>query len=152
LPKGGTAQLSVSATAPDGRPLTYSWQAPANWSLSPNGSTATLTDPNEPGQSATIEVTVEAENGNTASASLLVSTERNTQPIIQNINTTPSAVEPSGTMTVQVLATDPDGDSLTYNWSSPSDWSASQDGDTLTLTAPNQHSVVGTVDVTVSDG
>ncbi|MFB6372369.1 MAG: Ig-like domain-containing protein, partial [Bradymonadaceae bacterium] len=55
-------------------------------------------------------------------------------------------------ITVQAAVSDPDGDPLTYNWSPPSGWSASSNGDTLTLTAPNAYDTTGTVKMTVSDG
>ncbi|MFB6372368.1 MAG: Ig-like domain-containing protein, partial [Bradymonadaceae bacterium] len=66
VPKGGSTDLTVSATDPTGGTLSYDWEAPSAWNLAPQGNKAKVTAPNTPGKQATITATVKASNGKTA--------------------------------------------------------------------------------------
>jgi hypothetical protein len=149
--RGGTIDLSASASDPTGEGVSYDWSAPGNWSLTENGDTATLTAPDQPGLQATIDLQVTGSTGKTADASIVVSTAANRPPIIQGLGASPATVGIGEQTTVTASVDDPDGDSLDYNWSTPNDWQGSSQNDTLTLTAPDRYGASGTVELTVSD-
>ena len=150
--RGGTLQLSASATDPNDQGLTYDWSAPSDWSLTDNGATASLTAPDAPSETATVELTVTDGLGETSTASIVVSTEANRRPDLQNISANRTTVGPGETLEVTAAAFDPDGDSLEYNWSVPSDWQGSSQSESITLTAPDTYGVSGTLQLTLSDG
>jgi hypothetical protein len=74
----------------------------------------------------------------------------NQPPVISSITAEPQSVPPGGSSTITVVASDPDGDPLSYSWSA-SGGSISGSGAQVTWTAPG---VAGTytVTATVSDG
>jgi beta-glucanase (GH16 family) len=151
LSKGGTASVGVLALDPDGDALTYSWTVPAGWTLSGSGSSVSVTAPNLPGQAATIGV--DATDGlATTHAVVVVSTLANRAPEISSLVATPTQLPPGGQTAVQVFASDPDGDPLTYTWAVPSGWSIAGVGSSILVTAPNLPSQTATIAVDVSDG
>jgi predicted secreted protein len=152
--KGGTIDLEVTASDPNDDPLSYNWsvQDSQNWNLSSQGSGATLQAPDQPGQSTNVEVTVTDESGASARASIVVSTRANTAPSIASVSATPTTLEPGGSGQVTVSAADPDGDSLSYQWSATGSWSVSGSGESVTVQAPSSYGQSGAVQVTVSDG
>jgi len=76
--------------------------------------------------------------------------EINNPPIITSITANPHTICPEGSSTITIIASDPDGDMLSYSYV-PMDGEISGSGSVVTWTAPPD---VGTyrVDVTVSDG
>jgi predicted secreted protein len=148
----GTSNLTATATDPDGDDLTYTWNAPSAWSLTDNGDTATVTAPDEYGATATMSVTVEDDFGGQTSGTATVSTVRNQRPTISDVTASPSVVSRQQTSTLSVTASDPNGDSLSYVWSTPKDWTVDGSGDTVTVTAPDQYDARGEFEVTVEDG
>lgn len=71
---GGAASASVTAQAPSGTTLTYTWSVTSGWSVTPNGSTAVIIAPNALGMSGDISVQVKDSNGNVVDGSIAVST------------------------------------------------------------------------------
>ncbi len=159
--RGGESSLSVDATDPDGGSLEYTWTVDDDpdddWTLDANEDTATLTAPDASGQSVTITVEVEDNHGYTAQASVAVETEDNQAPYISSFSADPQILSPGAESTLSVDATDPNGVTLSYDWSfadagDEDDWTLSGAGDTATLSAPNANSASTTIVITVSDG
>ncbi len=153
---GGTMELSLAVEDPEEGPLSYQWAAPSGWSLDDRfAAKPTLTAPDTPAETATIGVTVSDFRGATANASIVVSTRRNRAPIIENILPETSRLSRGGTADVTVSARDPEGDSLSYQWSlDQPTWNVQGSGNTATVTAPefDGRSTVLTVTATDSRG
>lgn len=151
--RGGELTLNVSAGDPNGDPLTYQWSAPQNWTLDdPSIAQPTLTAPEQPGETATIDVTVTDSQGVDASGSIVVSTLPNSAPVISSLLPENSNLSRGGTTDVSISAADPDGDMLTYSWTvGNAAWSYTGSGDTISLTAPDTASSSTMVTATVTD-
>ena len=76
--------------------------------------------------------------------------EENTAPTISSVTVNPASVPASGMATVTVVASDPDGDALTYSYT-VSGGAIAPNGASATWTAPSQAGAYS-VTVTVSDG
>ena len=152
--KGGTIDLEVIAQDPNGDALQYDWSVAKQqtWTLSTNGSEATLQSPEQPNATTRVEVAVEDEEGKTARASKVVSTKPNVSPSIGSVSANPTTVSPGKTSTVSVSASDPDGDSLDYQWSATGSWSVSGSGASASITPPSTYGATGVVTVQVTDG
>ena len=74
----------------------------------------------------------------------------NNPPEITSLTANPASVGLGGSSTIACIATDPDGDTLTYDWTATSG-TISGEGDTITWVAPNEEGTY-TVRVTVADG
>lgn len=151
--RGGDIALNVSATDPNGDDLSYQWSAPMGWSLDDDTlQQPTLTAPDEPGKTASIEVVVTDAEGLEATGSVVVGTLPNQKPVISSVSADSSSLSRGGKTDVTVSADDPNGDTLSYGWSVDNgDWSYTENGDTMTLTAPDKPDSAAKVTVTVSD-
>jgi len=148
---GGTIALSASANDPDEGELNYSWTAPEGWTLTADGSTASLVAPDEYGVAATVTLEVDDGDDGKASAELVVSTVANQGPIIASITANPQNVARGGTIALAASATDPNGDPLGYVWTAPEGWTLSELADnTAVLIAPDQPNETATVGLSVS--
>nr|WP_164933326.1 PKD domain-containing protein [Corallococcus coralloides] len=123
-----TVTLSLSASDADGDALTYAWTADGGAFGDASGASPTWTAPATPGNyslnvvvsdgrdaqsGVTLRIAVLADTGN---ANVAVSV--NTWPVVTQVKGTPfGQVAPGGTVTLDVAATDADGDALTYAWS-----------------------------------
>ena len=76
---------------------------------------------------------------------------QNNSPEIHNLIANPDGVEIGQNSTVACDASDPDGDTLTYNWTSPDGGTISGSGSTITWTAPSTAGLYPVI-CTVSDG
>ena len=74
----------------------------------------------------------------------------NTHPQISSLTATPPGVGVGGSSTAVCVATDPDGDTLSYDWTATKG-TFTGSGDTVTWMAPNEEGTY-TIRVTVSDG
>jgi predicted secreted protein len=151
--RGGNITLNVSAGDPNGDPLSYQWSAPQNWTLDDATiAQPTLTAPESPGETATVEVTVTDSEGVQANGSVVVSTRPNVAPVISSLLPANSNLSRGGSTAVTVSASDPDGEMLSYSWSiGNSNWSYTGSGDEITLNAPDTASSSTMVTVTVTD-
>ncbi len=151
---GGTMTAAVSANDPDGYALSYTWTASTGWTITGNGVTATVTAPAAYAASGTAAVTVDDGHGGTASLSIPLGTIGNSAPVIDGFSAVPNPVPRGGTMAIDVTATDPDGDTLSYTWQASDGWTIATGQGTsgITVTAPDEYGAPGTVTVTVDDG
>ncbi|MFB6263962.1 MAG: Ig-like domain-containing protein [Bradymonadaceae bacterium] len=154
---GGTIVAVVGASDPNGDNLAYTWDISGKgWSITaaPNDpSRANVSAPKKPGRTGIVQVKVSDGAGGTARASATVSTEPNRAPVVGSLGATPSTVARGGTSTVAVGASDPDGDKLSYTWSTPKDWSINSGKGTPTIEvqAPDKYGDTGIVSVEVAD-
>ena len=114
--KGGTMNISVNATDPDGDTLSYTWSIPTDWKIQSGGSTSQITiiAPNSYSITETAQVIVADNYGGNAVGSITISTVNNQYPVINSISINPNPVFTSTTLSCD--AYDPDGDSLAYTW------------------------------------
>ena len=77
----------------------------------------------------------------------------NNSPQITSLSADPTTVGPGGNSTITCVASDPDGDTLTYSWSysGPSTGSIVGTGSTVNWTVPDTEGTYA-VSVTVADG
>ncbi len=148
----GTVDVKAAATDPDGDDLAYAWTAPSGWTLTGTGAEVTLTAPAAYSQTGVVAVVVSDGHGGEATARTTVATSPNHAPVISSIVASPPAVEKGGTVKVDVLASDPDGDALAYAWTAPSGWTMTTSGAEAQLMAPSTPDVHGLVVVKVDDG
>lgn len=152
--RGGTIDLTVEASDPNGDMLAYGWTvADQSWALSDNGKTAQLTAPDTAGVRTTVTVELADAEGKKASATLVVSTRPNNAPSLDSITANPTTVAPGNTTKLQAAARDADGDDLTYKWTIPAGWKATGNGSgpQITLKAPDSYGQTDVVDLVVSD-
>jgi len=145
---GATAQIECDALDPDGDELSYTWSANGG-DISASGATISWTAPDELG---TYTVTVEVSDGDDIVTGQLAITvlAPNNPPVIESLSTDCPRVKPAGTGTITCVASDPDGDELTYTWSAERG-AISGSGATVTWTAPSEFGNY-LITVTVSDG
>ncbi|HYO58608.1 PKD domain-containing protein [Archangium sp.] len=125
IDEGSSTDLSVTASDPEGEPLTYSWTqipaAPASTFDNETGATPTWTAPLLSRDTTfTLQVTVSDGKGGSAQATVDVAVANvpslNRAPIVDATITAPASVIAGDTVNLSIGATDPDGDPLTYSW------------------------------------
>jgi lysophospholipase L1-like esterase len=150
-----TAQLSVTASDPDGDTLNYTWQ-PASGTITGSGSTVTFNPPAVSADTVVrINVTVSDLNGLTATGYVDVTVQNvatNSPPSISAGPTaTPADIYQDQTAQLSVTASDPDGDTLTYSWQAASG-TITGSGSMVTFHPPAVSAdTVVRIDLTVSD-
>lgn len=151
--RGGIMSLSVSATDEDGDTLTYAWSIPNGWVIQSGQGTPDIQilSPYQYGNGGMVTVTIDDGNGGVVQGSLPISTERNAFPVISDFTASPNPVAPGGTMSATVTASDPDGDALSYTWTTTAGWTITPATTTAVLTAPLIQGAGGYITVTISD-
>ncbi len=151
---GGTLSVEARATDPDGDALTYDWTAPGGWSISGQGDSVQVTAPDTYAASGTIELVVEDARGQqSARGTVRVATATNRTPRVTSLTANPSVIRGGRTTSVRVDASDPDGDTLSYNWSVPNPWSIrASNGRSIDVQAPLQPNSSARLEVEVVDG
>ncbi|WNG37132.1 PKD domain-containing protein [Archangium violaceum] len=123
--EGTSTTLTVAASDPDGDSLTYSWtQLPAAPTGSFNdgtGETQTWTAPLVASDTTfTLQVTVSDGKGGSSQATVDVAVANvaapNRAPSVAETITAPASVIAGDTADLSIVASDPDGDTLTYSW------------------------------------
>jgi predicted secreted protein len=153
LSRAGRTEVSATATDPEGDSLSYTWSLNrSDWTLQGSGPQVEVLAPEQEGQSAILTATVTDSRGATASSSISLSTEPNRTPIISSLFPSADPIPRGGQTTVQVNASDPNADTLSYAWSvDDSDWSIVGSGSTVDVVAPSNPSSSAIVSVDVSD-
>jgi hypothetical protein len=159
LTTGQSSTITTTASDPDGDSLTYTWTstsgriatqssgASAVWTAPDVSALATVSvkvsDP--AGLSATSFITIKVGSGNISTS--------NHSPVVTSIETANSTFMNNAQYELTAIATDSDGDALTYFWSTAKGSVNPTDLQTTTWTTPN---ITGTeyiqVTVLVSDG
>ena len=106
------------ASDEDGDPLNYTWSA-SSGVFEGGGDNITWTAPNI-SDNCTITVTVTDGKGGTttSSTSLIVTIAPNRNPVISSLIAEREKIKRNDTIDIECIALDPDGDDLTYIWSS----------------------------------
>lgn len=144
----GDCQVRCIASDPDEDELSYTWSA-SGGNFSGEGAIVTWAAPGKVGAyTITVEVT-DIRRGK-ATAQLTIDVVVNHPPVIESLTAKPSPVRQGKTSTIECVASDLNGDELSYLWS-PAQGNISGEGATVNWTAPN---ACGTyiITVTVADG
>ncbi|MFH0768774.1 MAG: Ig-like domain-containing protein [Chloroflexota bacterium] len=142
------SQFKCVASDPDGDELEYNWSA-SEGSISGEGSIVTWTAPKTPG-SYTITVEVKDGRGGKEIARANIGVAVNHPPVIKSLTAEQSTIKQAMSTAIECVASDPDGDELSYAWSSIAG-NFSGKGSAVTWTAPNSCATY-TISVTISDG
>ncbi len=140
----GDLQITCEAEDPDGDELSYSWTA-TDGSISGTGATVTWTAPEDVG-TYDITVVVSDDHGGSATRTLGVSVLTGQPPVIESLIVESDRVFPSGSTEIVCIASSPDGEELSYEWSCD-DGEIEGTGATVTWTAPDSE---GTYRITVT--
>jgi hypothetical protein len=133
---GKSVRIFCTATDRDTDTLSYGWSK-SGGTLAGSGTWIEWTAPSVPGQ-CTVTCTVTDGRGGEAAATCTVTVvERtNIQPVIQRFTAVPRKLNPGGVSTITCVASDANGDTVWYSWSSVSG-ALSGTGAAATWTAPS---------------
>jgi hypothetical protein len=140
-------QVECVASDPEGGELNYEWHA-SGGNISSKEAIATWVAPDEVGEYV-VSVNVTDVDGNSATQSVNIVVRENRSPEIVDFRASKEWVVPSGNCTIICEASDPDNDSLSYEWLA-SGGNITGKGDTVTWVAP-QKTGNYTVTVVVAD-
>jgi hypothetical protein len=139
----GSCQIVCNATDRDGDELSYNWST-SEGRITGEGATVTWTAP-RPEDSYNVTVTVTDGHGGKAIDYVTIEVRANEPPTINSLIADADWTTPSGSLQVTCNATDPDGDELSYEWTTTGG-DISGTGAAINWTAPQ---AVGTYNVTV---
>ncbi len=142
-----SSEVKCVASDPDGDSLTYTWSATGG-AFSGAGPNTTWMAPGTPG-TYTITVMVADSRGAEVTMQLTMDVRLNHPPVIESLTAESSVVEQARSTNIRCVAYDPDGDELSYLWTTTRG-NISGQGSAVTWTAPN---ICGNhvVTVTVTD-
>lgn len=146
---GATAQLKCDASDPNEDELSYSWSADEGI-ISSSGANAIWTAPDTPG---TYIVSVEVSDGRDGIATDQLTIDvltPNTSPVIESLTTDCPRVKQSHSAILTCVASDPNGDELTYEWSAERGF-IDGEGAEVSWVGPNEFGTF-VITLTVSDG
>lgn len=126
--------ITCEASDPDGDTLTYTWKATGG-TISAIDDVASWRAPDFAGEFE-ISVTVDDGRGGTAAKSLTLTVQANQRPVVTSITAEPATLEREETSTITCVASDPDGDTLTYTWEA-SGGTVTGTGNIVTWKAPS---------------
>ncbi len=110
-------ELRCEVTDPDGDTLTYAWSANGGV-FSETVTKQFWTEWRAPKFTGVFVITVNVSDGRggTATKSLNMSVVDNRAPVISSLTVSPPVLKRGETGAITIIATDPDGDPLTYTW------------------------------------
>jgi len=138
-----SCQVECVASDPEGGELSYEWHA-SGGNISSEEAIATWVAPDEVGEYV-VSVNVTDVDGNSATQSVNIVVRENRSPEIVDFGASKEWVVPSGNCTLICEASDPDNDSLSYEWLA-SGGNITGKGDTVTWVAPED---IGNYTITV---
>jgi hypothetical protein len=139
-----SCQVECVASDPEGGELNYEWHA-SGGNISGEGVTITWIAPDEVGEYV-VSVNVTDGDGNSATQSVTITVvTENHPPEIVDLSASEEWIVPSGNCTISCEASDPDNDSLSYEWLA-SGGNITGKGDTVTWVAPED---IGDYNITV---
>ena len=144
----GTCQIVCNATDRDGAELSYGWSADGG-AITGKGATVTWTAPGSAG-SYNVTVIVLDSCGGGVMKKVTIEVRANRAPTINTLVADASWITPAGSLRVTCNATDPDGDALTYEWTTTGG-NISGTGAVVNWTAPQEVGIYN-VTVVVRDG
>ena len=139
----GKCEIVCIASDRDGDALSYNWST-SGGSISGTGVAVNWTAPEEVG-SYNVTVTVTDSRSGEAMDYVTIEVRANTPPTISSLVADADWTLPSGVLQVTCTASDPDGDDLTYEWTTTAG-NISGAGEAVNWTAPQE---VGAHNVTV---
>ena len=107
--------LTCIASAQDGDTLTYEWGATGGSFSTTAGQVMDWIAPGRTGD-YTVTVTVHNPAGEVSTKSAVITVAENRPPVIASLTATSNPVPMGESTTVTCIATDPDGDPVTYSW------------------------------------
>jgi hypothetical protein len=145
---GTSCQLSCVAADADGDELSYNWSA-SGGAIAGEGTTVTWTAPDSLGSYDVTLIVTDGRGGEVINK-VTVEVRTNNSPTIASLIADADWTLSSGGLNVTCNASDPDGDELTYEWST-TEGNITGTGTAVNWTAPQE---VGVYDITVvvSDG
>ena len=143
-----SCEIRVVASDPDGDELSYQWSA-SGGDISGQGATVTWTAPDMLG-SCVISVRVTDGRGGEAVMELSVNVIPNSPPVVESLAAAQARVGRDESVAIKCVASDPDGDELSYQWLA-SGGGISGQGATVTWTAPGMLGIC-VISVKVTDG
>ena len=111
----GNCTISCEASDPDGDSLSYAWLA-SGGDITGEGSAITWTAPEGIGNYTIIAVVTD-EMGGKSTRSLVIKVAINHPPVIETVVAQYSRLSPTHSTIIECTASDPDGDELSYTWS-----------------------------------
>ena len=139
----GSCQIVCNATDPDSDELSYRWSASGGGIIG-EGATVTWTAPLSAG-SYNVTVTATDGRGGEITDYVTITVRVNSPPTITSLVANAAWAAPSGILQVTCIASDPDDDELSYEWTATGG-NISGTGAAVNWTAPQE---VGTYNVTV---
>ncbi len=144
----GVTEIQVVAADPDGDKVDITWQATGG-KINGAGYVVQWQAPNEYG-SYTITAIASDGKGGSAQQSINIGVGANQAPQLTSLSAKPPTVGLGGSSTISCIATDPDGDTVTYNWQVDAG-NITGVGSTVTWIAPQKEGVFNVI-VKLSDG
>ncbi len=144
----GSCQIACNASDRDGDGLSYNWSA-SGGEINGEGATVTWTAPNSAG-SYNVTVTVTDGRGGEAMKYVIIEVRANRAPTIISLVADADWTLRSGSLNVACDASDPDGDELSYEWSTTGG-NITGTGHEVIWTAPEEVDIYN-VTVVVRDG
>ena len=144
----GSCQIVCAASDRDGDELSYNWSA-SGGNISGTGASVNWTAPDSVG-SYNVTVTVTDSRGGEVTSQVTITVRYNVPPTITSLVADADWTLPSGSLQVTCAASDPDGDELSYEWSTTGG-DISGTGTAVNWTAPQEVDLYD-ITVVVTDG
>jgi len=148
LVMGASSEIHANATDPNNDELTYTWVVTSG-EIKGEGSSVTWEAPSTPG-AHTITLIVTDGKGGEATSMITLNVTPNRSPIIKRLTTKLVVCQGDESIPIECVASDPDGDDLSYKWTATGGRISGQ-GPAVSWIAPEKKGQY-TVAVEVTDG